>query len=530
MKYISIKAVLFWCCFSVVAAQCTVKNKAVSVSNNENGNKVIKQPNVIIINVDDLGYGDIGAYGATMVSTPNMDALAREGRRFTDFHSASAVCSPSRYALLTGQYPARKNMWRPIFMRTPLIVDTTQMTIGKVMKNAGYETAVIGKWHLGFGNTFPIDWNKELKPGPLEVGFNYYFGVPVLNSHPPFVYVENYRVVGLTPDDPMIYGKRAETQVFPEKFDIDSIGGGKAAHALFKDNMIGTTLTEKAIQWIKKQKEKPFFLYFNPTNIHHPFTPHPRFVGTSKAGLYGDFIHELDWMVGEILATLDEQGLKENTLVILTSDNGGMLNQGGQEARKIGHKANADLLGFKFDAWEGGHRVPFIARWPGKIPAGSVSNEMIGNIDMLATLSALVGYSLKDGEGPDSYNALQAIVGTAKDSVRDYLVISPFKKTHLAIRKGPWMFIPAQNSGGFPGTQIGEHELGGAAAHLLTGHVNSDIKNGKVKPDAPPAQLYDLQNDPMQKKNLYREHPQIAKQLEALLQEALSKKMTRSSN
>lgn len=527
MKYL-IHYRLFVFALAMLLGSCSLNGNTNS-NHNEAATAASDKPNVIIINVDDLGYGDVGCYGATKVKTPNIDKLAKEGRRFTDFHSASAVCSPSRYALLTGQYPSRKNMWRPIFMRTPLVIDTTQMTIGRLMQNAGYQTAVIGKWHLGFGTQNPVDWNKALKPGPLEVGFNYYFGVPVLNSHPPFVYVENHKVVGLTPDDPMVYGKRAETQLFPEKFDIDSIGGGRAAHALFKDNMIGTTLKDKAVDWIKQNKSKPFFLYFAPTNIHHPFTPAPQFVGTSGAGLYGDFIHELDWMVGEILSTLDKEGLKENTLVILTSDNGGMLNQGGQETRRLGHKANADLLGFKFDAWEGGHRVPFLARWPGKIPAQSVSNEMICNIDMLATLSALVGYSLKRGEGPDSYNALPAIVGTAKDSIRDYLVISPFKKTHLAIRKGKWMFIPAQNSGGFPGTQIGEHELGGAAAHLLTGQVNSDIEKGKVKPDAPPAQLYDLQNDPMQKKNLFNEYPQVAKQLESLLQKALSKEMTRNS-
>ncbi|MGI8599823.1 MAG: sulfatase family protein [Chitinophagaceae bacterium] len=487
-----------------------------------------KKPNIVYINVDDLGYGDVGAYGATKVRTPHIDKLAKEGKKFTDFHSASAVCSPSRHALLTGQYPSRKNMWMPIFLRSPLVIDTAQMTIGKIMQNAGYETAIIGKWHLGFGNNYPVDWNNELKPGPLEVGFNYFFGIPVLNSHPPFVYVENHHVVGLNSEDPLVYGKRADTRPYPEKFDLDSIGGGKAAHDIFADSLIGTTITQKAVSWIRHYKDKPFFLYFNPTNIHHPFTPHGRFIGTSEAGLYGDFIHELDWMVGEILSTLDQEGLAENTIVILTSDNGGMFNQGGQQAWRLGHRPNADLLGFKFDAWEGGHRVPFIARWPAKIPAQSQSNEMLCNIDMLATFAALTNQTLKNGVGPDSYNALPAIMGTPKDSIRDYLIISPFKKTHLAIRKGKWMYIPAQNSGGFPGTEIREHELGGAAAHILTRHVNSDIENGKVKTNAPPAQLYDLQKDPLQKQNLYNNFPQLAKQLESLLHEALSKEMTRT--
>lgn len=482
-----------------------------------------KRPNVLIINADDLGYGDLGCYGATKVKTPRIDQLAREGRRFTDAHSASAVCSPSRYALVTGEYPSRKDYWGPIFLKHPLMIDTAQMTVGKVMKEAGYATACIGKWHMGFGNKSPVDWNAELKPGPLELGFDYYFGVPVLNSHPPFVYVENHRVVGLTPEDPFVYGDTAETAYFPEKWNIE-IGGAKAAHALYKDRLVGTTLKDKAIEWIRENKGggEPFFLYLATTNIHHPFTPAERFVGTSEAGRYGDFIHELDWMVGEVLDVLDEEGLAENTLVIFTSDNGGMLNQGGQEAWKSGHRMNNDLLGFKFDAWEGGHRVPFIARWPGKIPAGSESDEILANVDLLATLAALVDRPLKEGEGPDSYNMLPALTGSPEKPVRDHLVISPAQKKNLAIRKGKWIYISAQNGGGFTGTEIGEHTLGGAAAHKLTKQVNSDIENGKIKPDVPPAQLYDLEADPEQKTNVYNEHPEIAEELKALLEKTIN--------
>ncbi len=509
----------------LLSAQCAVKNYAASTAAAQNK----PGPNVILINVDDLGYGDAGCYGATHVQTPNIDQLAKEGRRFTDFHSASSVCSPSRYGLMTGEYPVRKQMWRPIFLRAPSVIDDNQLTIGKLMQKAGYQTAAFGKWHLGFGVTAPVNWNSELKPGPLERGFHYYFGVPVLNSHPPFVYVENHHVVGLVPGDPMVYGQRAETELFPEKFHLDSIGGGAAAHRLYKDKMVGTTLTRKAVAWMKAQAKKPFFLYFAPTNIHHPFTPAPRFEGTSKAGLYGDMIHELDWMVGELLRTLEEEGLTKNTLVILTSDNGGMLNLGGQQAWKLGHRQNGPLLGFKFDAWEGGHRVPFIARWPGKIAAGTTSNTMLCNIDMMATLAALTGQTLKSGEGPDSYNALPALVGAPDQNIRDYLIISPAQKQALAIRKGDWMYISAQNSGGFPGTVIGEHELGGAAAHLLTLQVNSDVENGKIKADAAPAQLYNLKADPYQKTNMYNQHPEVVQELKTLLEEATTiKQSTRS--
>lgn len=482
-----------------------------------------QKPNVVLINADDLGYGDLGCYGATRVQTPHIDRLAEQGRRFTDAHSASAVCTPSRYALLTGQYPFRRaNLWSPIFLRSPLVIDPRRLTVGALMKEAGYATACLGKWHLGFGTATPTDWNAPLKPGPLELGFDYYFGVPVVNSHPPFVYVENHHVVGLDKADPLVYGKKADTRSYPEKRDIDQIGGGKAAHALYRDEEVGTTLAGKAVAWLKEQKGRPFFLYLAPTNIHHPFTPAPRFQGTSGCGRYGDSIHELDWIVGQVLATLDEMGAAENTLVLFTSDNGGMLNQGGQAAWREGHRLNGELLGFKFDAWEGGHRVPFVARWPGKIPAGTVSDELICNVDLLATLAAVTGRALQPGEGPDSYNVLPALTGTPSSPIRDHLVLCPRSSRHMALRQGPWLYIPAQGAGGFTGQGVGAHDLGGPAAHLLTHQVHSDIANGKLKADAPPAQLYDLRADLSQRKNLYREKPEVVERMKALLAQCVA--------
>lgn len=480
-----------------------------------------ERPNVVIINLDDLGYGDVGVYGATKVQTPRMDRLAAQGRRFTDAHTASAVCSPSRYALITGKYPSRVGFRGPLMVRDTLRIDTGQMTVGSLMKEAGYATAIVGKWHLGFGNEHPVDWNKDLKPGPLELGFDYYFGVPVLNSHPPFVYVENHRVVGWTPDDPLVYGETAKTREFDEKFGLDWLGGCEPCHEQYEDRLVGTTLANKAVEWIAKHKDEPFFLYFAPPQIHHPFTPAPRFIATSDAAGYGDFIHEVDWMVGELLDALDAEGLAENTLVILTSDNGGMFNRGGQTAWEAGHRLNGDLLGMKFGAWEGGHRVPFIARWPGQIPPGSVSDELISNVDLLATLAALVDRRLTDEEGPDSYNILPALTGTPDEPIRDHLVISPFLRTHLSIRKGKWMYIPGQGAGGFGGTEIGDHDLAGPAAHKLTGQVNSDVENGKIKEDAPPAQLYDLEADLTQKQNVYARHPEVVEELQALLDETM---------
>lgn len=491
--------------------------------------KSSEKTNIVLINVDDLGYGDLGCYGATKVKTPNIDRLASQGRMFSDAHSASAVCTPSRYALFTGEYPLRhERLWGPVMLKNPLVINPKQLTLSKLMKEAGYSTACIGKWHLGFGNTNPVDWNKPLKPGPLELGFDYYFGVPVVNSHPPFVYVENYNVVGLAPDDPLTYGAKANTKAYPEKMGLDWIGGAKAAHALYEDEKVATVLTHKATQWIKQKsnKESPFFLYLATTNIHHPFTPAPRFQGKSDCGRYGDFIQELDWIVGEVLNTLDEVMVTDHTLVIFTSDNGGMLNQGGQDAWKAGHRLNSDLLGFKFDAWEGGHRVPFIARWPGKIPAGTTSDQLICNVDILATLAALVDRPLTSEEGVDSFNILPALTGTPTSPIRDHLVVCPRSKNHVALRKGDWMYISAQGNGGFTGKKIGEHALGGPAAHALTHQVNSDITNNRIRPDAPPEQLYDLKNDRSQTKNVYREYPEVVEQLSVFLKKCQESKRT----
>lgn len=477
---------------------------------------VAEKPNVVLIFADDLGYGDLGCYGATKVQTPNIDQLAAEGRRFTDAHSAAAVCTPSRYSLLTGEYAFRGDHWAPVFLKSGLIIEPERTTVADVMKRAGYATGCIGKWHLGFGEK-TANWNGDLKPGPLELGFDYYFGIPVVNSHPPFVYVENHRVVGLAPDDPFVYGKRANTEVFPEKVKLDDIGGADAAHALYRDREVGTVLTEKSVQWIRDNKSNPFFLYLATTNIHHPFTPAKRFVGTSKCGRYGDYIHELDWMVGEILDLLRNEGLADNTLVLFTSDNGGMFNAGGQDSWKDGHRMNGDLLGFKFGAWEGGHRVPFIARWPGQIPAGSVSDQLVSNVDFLATMAALVDQPLNASEGPDSFNVLPALTGTPQNQIRDHLVLTAIKKTHLALRKGKWVYIDAQGSGGFRGKKGTDFERGGPGAHLLTKHVNSDVEDGKLKPSAPPAQLYDLDADLSQTRNLYNDLPEIVREMKELL-------------
>lgn len=477
-----------------------------------------EKPNIVLILADDLGYGDLGCYGATKLKTPRIDSLAAQGRKFTDAHSASAVCSPSRYGLLTGTYPLRKNLWGPVAMWTQgLTIDTKTMSLPSLLKDAGYSSACIGKWHLGLGDLKP-DWNGELKPGPLELGFDYYFGIPGVSGAPPFVYVENHRVVGLDPADPLVLGKRSVTKSFPEKSGYDYIGGADEAHRLYDDERVGTTLRDKSIQWLKQQKAKtPFFLYLATTNIHHPFTPAKPFIGTSECGLYGDFVHELDWIVGGVLDTLEEMGATENTLVIFTSDNGGMLNLGGQKAWEAGHRLNGDLQGFKFGAWEGGHRVPFLAKWPGRIPPGTSSDQLLNLVDLVATMAAVTGRELKEGECIDSINQLESLTGNPANPVRETMVITPNSPKHLGLRKGKWVYIPAQGAGGFQGGKPGSHLFSDTAALPFVNARNSDYENGQILPNAPLAQLYDLETDPKQERNIFSNHPEIVKQLEAEL-------------
>jgi arylsulfatase A len=487
-----------------------------------------QRPNIVLILADDLGYGDVGCYGATKVKTPNIDRLASEGRRFTDAHSASAVCTPSRYGLLTGQYPFRaaggRGIWGPAPATSPLLIDTEMLTVADVLKSRGYDTAVIGKWHLGFGNG-KNEWKEPLRPGPQDLGFDYYFGMPVVNSSPPYVYVENDRIVGSDPADPLVLVGKGGKETTPITLipkeagnrSPNAFSGAVEAHRLFNDYEVGTKLTEKATEWIKSRNGTPFFAFFATTNVHHPFTPAKRFQGTSQAGLYGDFVHELDWIVGEVRKSLEDAGLADNTLILFTSDNGGMFNHGGRHAAELGHQINGSLLGSKFGVWEGGHRVPFIAWWPGKIPPGTVSNQLLSSVDLMATVAAIVDRELNDAERRDSINMLPALTENPEKALRTELVACPNKPSHMSLRKGKWMYIPAQSDGGFGGSKPDQHAWGGAAVTQLVGTPNSDIENGKIKPGAPPSQLYDLEADRNQTTNLYNEKPEVVAEMAALL-------------
>ncbi|MCX6894798.1 MAG: arylsulfatase [Verrucomicrobia bacterium] len=468
-----------------------------------------KLPNIVYIMADDLGYNDLSCQGATKVTTPGIDRLAKEGMRFTDAHTPAALCSPSRYGVLTGRYPWRRsspNTWGS--PGAALLIEPGRMTTASLLKQAGYTTGVVGKWHLGFGTKEkPVDWNGELKPGPLEVGFDYFFG-DIANRHG--CYVENHRIVGLTPDDPV-------------KFNGGRHTGGKAAFTM-KNEDNAEVLHNKAVAFIEKNKDRPFYLHYVPNNVHTPLTPNQRFQGTSQCGVYGDFVKELDWSVGEILATLDRLGLAENTLVIFTSDNGGVYEA---KAFAAGHRCCAPLNGQKADIWDGGSRVPFLARWPGHIPTNATSAQVLCIVDMLATFAAVTGQTLPPDAGPDSFNQLPAMLGqTLAAPTRPNLIVQsgkdtvsnkkPDKKVEIwAVREGKWKLVLGQGPGysTMPGRGI-------QLRFDEVGMTNSDhTAAGKLKPGAPPLQLYDLDADLGETQNLYLDHHDVVARLKKLYKE-----------
>ncbi|MDQ8208237.1 arylsulfatase [Coraliomargarita sp. SDUM461003] len=485
-------------------------------------------PNVVLIVAEDLGYGDLACYGATKVNTPNIDQLAARGRKFTDAHSASAASSPSRYAVLTGEYPFRRELWAPARNDAALLIDAEQATLATLFQAKGYATAFIGNWQLGFGEG-GHDWSELLKSGPQQLGFDYFFGLPIGNSVSPFVYVENEQIVAADPADPLVYlgpkgGKAATplTPIAPEagKRSNNEFGGAVQAHAHYKDYEVGTRLTQQANDWIERstsgQERQPFFLYYSTVQIHHPYTPAPQFRGSSEAGLYGDVIHELDWIVGQLLAQLESQGVLEDTLIILTSDNGPMFSVVGQEAFKQGHDSRGELLGYKFSAWEGGHRVPFIASWPGKIVPGTQSDQLLCTLDLFASFAALTDQT---NVAPDSINMLPALLEDPEHPLRDHLLIAARQEGQLALRTGKWAYLPFQGGAGFKGRKPGQNNFAGPPAVAYSGRKNSDIQNGRIRKDAPPAQLYELETDLSQSTNLYHEHPDVVKQLVSQLSE-----------
>ena len=380
--------------------------------------------NIVIIMADDLGYGDLGPYGATKIRTPHCDRLAKEGRRFTDAHSPSAVCSPTRFGLITGTYPWReRRVPRHLLASEPLVIRDGEPTLPGLLKAAGYATGCVGKWHLGAQRQDPIDWNKPLKPGPTDVGFDYYFGV--INSHnqAPFVWVENHTILDRQRGEVIeVQGNQKQTKgrVTRDEHDGERVLAGKA------------------VEFIDRNKDKPFFLYYPTSAVHNPITPGAAWKGKSEAGTYGDYVQEFDWAVGQVLHALDRHKLTDRTLVIVTSDNGGVLSH----AARFGHKTNGPLRAQKGTIYEGGHRVAFLARWPGHVPAGTTSDETICHVDMMATVCAAAEVPLPQEAGPDSHNVLPAFLGQQSDKpLREATVCVSQHAADFSIRQGPWKLI-----------------------------------------------------------------------------------------
>ncbi len=485
-----------------------------------------EKPNVIVILADDIGYGDLGAYGATRVKTPNFDRLASNGIRFTNAYATAATSTPSRYALLTGEYAFRKPNTGIAAGDAFTIIKPEQETLPHTMQKAGYQTAVVGKWHLGIGDEKSQDWNGLLTPGPKELGFDYSYIMAATGDRVPCVFLENQRIVNLDPNDPVEVsyktpfpgeptGKANPELVTKLKSSpgqghdnaivngISRIGymkGGKSA--LWVDENIADSITAKAVAFIERNKENPFFLYFGTNDIHVPRVPNPRFVGSTDMGARGDAIAEFDWSVGQVIEALERNGLLENTMIIITSDNGPVVDDGYQDraVELLGdHKPWGPLRGGKYSAFEAGTRVPFIIHWPARVKKAGPSAALISQIDMFATMASLTGQVLPEQAAPDSFDQLKAWTGKDKKG-RPYIVE---QSGTYSIVKGNWKYITPQK--------------GEAYWPLTATETGLDVKE----------QLYDLTKDVGEKNNIAEQNPKKVAELSALLNQVRQESKTR---
>ena len=479
-----------------------------------------EKPNVIVIMADDLGYGDISANGATALKTPNIDRLAAEGLRFTSGYCSASTCTPTRYSFLTGSYAFRRKGTGVAPPNGHLVIPPDTFTIADIAKAAGYETAVIGKWHLGLGAEGKgPDWNGVIAPGPRELGFDYNFLLPTTNDRVPQVYVENDRVLNLDPKDPLWVGDKKPDGDHPTgqshratlKMDwshghnatihngISRIGfytGGKTAR--FRDEDLGDKWIEKANTWIEAHRAQPFFLFFASHDLHVPRMPHERFHGATKLGFRGDSIAEFDWSVGELMKTLDRLGLAEKTLIVLCSDNGPVMDDGykdGALEQRGDHRAGGPYRGGKYSVYEGGTRTPFITRWKGRIQPG-VSAEVVSTIDLAASLAALTGTALPADACGDSIDVSGALLGQPGAKGRDHYVQQDNGGTgNFGFRVGDWKLVRYETK--FANNEIVEQPL--------------------QRTPAPQFQLFDLAKDPGEKTDVFAKNPEVGENLKARL-------------
>lgn len=488
-----------------------------------------EKPNVIVIMADDLGYGDVSCYGATEIRTPNIDRLAADGLRFTSGYCSASTCTPTRYSFLTGTYAFRGERTGIAPPNSPAIIQPGTETIASLLKKAGYQTAVIGKWHLGLGGPDGPDWNHELKPGPLEIGFDTCFLLPTTNDRVPQVYVKDHRVLNLDPNDPLWVGNEKPSPDHPTglthrdtlKMDwshghnstihngISRIGfytGGHAAR--FRDEDLADKWVEKSVEFIEQNHQQPFFLFFASHDIHVPRMPHERFQGKSKLGYRGDAILQLDWCVGEIMNCLERLELSRKTMIVFCSDNGPVLDDGYQDGaiEKIGkHRAGGPWSGGKYSVYEGGTRTPLITWWPGKIEPG-VSDELVCTIDLAASLANLTGQALPEDSCLDSYDVMDALLGQPGGRGREHLVQqNNGNNGTYALRVGDWKL----------------HRYDRMTARNVV--VEKPLTDTKV----PQYQLFHLGKDPGEKNNLMEQQPELAERMKLQLDTIIREGRTR---
>ncbi len=476
-----------------------------------------EKPNVIVIMADDLGFGDLSCYGATEIETPNIDQLAETGLRFTQGYCSASTCTPTRFSFLTGKYAFRQPGAGIAPPNATALVQPGTETIASLLNDSGYATAVIGKWHLGLGDHPAPNWNGEIKPGPLEIGFDYCFLLPTTNDRVPSVYVENHRVRDLDPSDPLWVGSTKPTPDHPTGKDpevratlkmnwshghnhtvhngIGRIGyytGGHAAR--WRDEDLADEWVKKSVDWIEQHQDEPFFLFFSSHDIHVPRMPHERFQGKSKLGFRGDAIIQLDWCVGQIVKTLERLKLSNNTLIVFCSDNGPVLDDGYQDGAitKLGkHTPAGPFRGGKYSIYEGGTRTPFITCWPGTIKPG-VSDHIVCTIDVAASMAAMVGQPIADGDCPDSANVLPALLGKPDAKGRRQLIQQPNRGPTLALRIGDWKVLSYANA--------------------------KPIKALTYEKGEGTYELYNLAEDPGEQNNLAKAQPERLKKMLARLE------------
>lgn len=489
-----------------------------------------EKPNIIVIMADDLGYGDISAYGADSFQTPYIDQLASEGQRFTSGYCSASTCTPTRFSFLTGTYAFRVPNTGIAPPNGPSTIKPGRMTLPSLMQKAGYRTAVIGKWHLGLGGPDGPDWNGELKPGPREIGFDYNFLLPTTNDRVPQVYVENSRVLNLDPKDPLWVGNDKPSDDHPTgithrdtlKMDwthghnstihngISRIGfytGGHAAR--FRDEDLADEWVKQSVKWIEANKDEPFFLFFASHDLHVPRIPHERFQGATKLGYRADSIVQLDWCVGELMKALDRLKIAEDTLIVFCSDNGPVMDDGYADLalENLGdHRAAGPYTGGKYSVYEGGTRTPFITRWKGRIEPG-VSDQVVSTIDMAASFAAMAGVAMPQDACLDSMNILGALLGEKGAKGRDHLVQQDNGK------------------GGNYGLRVGNWKL---QRHDSLRARNVVVEKLLENTSVPQYQLFDLSKDPQEKSDLFKKRPAVAKRMVAQLTDIIESGRSRN--